>query len=366
MRKGICLLLVMMALIGCTAAPTPVPSTATATSTPAPTATVTPVPTPLGGGNGQLLIVADHELKTINADGTQGKVILGRGQFDRLSRTGDLYQFSKISPDGKKIAAVFCPDSHCFNASLVIHVFEPAHTLELPQIYKGGLLEWSPDSTKILIQGASDPLDKIVISDVQTDASMVLHLPKASAAFWSFDGAQIYYYSDGWHFMNSDGSNQQPLQCDVCSLVTNTGSFAVAASPDGQKVAIGYRDGTLIIANLDLTHLQPILLGGYISHLHWSPDGQKLAVDVNTTTDQSDVIIVGVDGAVITKLERPVNANYIATCGWSPDSQLIDYLAFVPTGYDLYFTPIEPSAPKRLMMLAPTDNTCPVWLSSVP
>ena len=199
------------------------------------------------------------------------------------------------------------------------------------------------------------------------DFGKVTHLPISSSAFLSSDGNQVYYYNKGWFIVNSDGTGMQLLKCDMCSMVTDPSSFIIAESPDRKSVAVGYLDGTVIIASTsDFSNFKLASLGNYVSQIHWSPDSQKLAVDVNTDSTHSDVIVLGTDGTVFEKLARPEGVNFISTCGWSPDGRQTDYLAILSTGHSRYLHTIGQQKPYKLLSIEGGDQSCPVWLPAKP
>jgi Tol biopolymer transport system component len=228
-------------------------------------------------------------------------------------------------------------------------------------------MEWSPNGDKVLIRATGGITGSTDIISAGADFGKVTHLPISSSAFLSSDGNQVYYYNQGWFIVNSDGTEARPLKCDLCSLVTDPSSFVIAESPNRQWIAIGYLDGTVIIASSsNFSNFKTASVGNYVSRMRWSPDGQKLAVDVNTDASQSDVIILGMDGTVIEKLVRPEGVNYITTCGWSPDSKQTDYLAILSTGHDLYLHTLGQQKPFLLSSIESGDQSCPVWLPARP
>jgi len=228
--------------------------------------------------------------------------------------------------------------------------------------YSGGLLQWSPDSDKILLQGLGNSMNKKIVSANISNFGNITPLPASSAAFWSFDGANVYFYDNGLYIIKSDGTGKQTVKCDLCAMAGSLASYAIAQSPDGQRIAIGYKDGTVIIANSDLSTFKMGVVSGYINQLHWSPDSQKVAVDINSGSNQTDIFIVGLDGSIIEKIPRPEGINYINTCGWSPNSQQIDYLAILESGNALYLHGLGQNTPTLLMSVKTNSISCPVWL----
>lgn len=354
-----------------TATPAPSTPTLSATSAPPPAATIPPIPTPLGGFL-KLLIVASNALQTINSDGSGTDVIVPRGQFEKIfpaisASRGVPYLSAVISPDGKKILVITCTffGFSCENKILYLSTVDLTTIVKFKS-YSGGLLQWSPDSNNILLQGLGNSMSKQIVSANASSFGSITHLPESSAAFWSFDGANIYYYDNGLYVVKSDGTGRQTVKCDLCSMAGNLSSYAIAASPDDQRIAIGYKDGTLIIASADLSTFKTGRVGGYINQLHWSPDSQKVAVDINTDSSQTDIFVVGLDDSIIEKLPRPQGINYINTCGWSPDSQQIDYLAILESGNAIYLQRIGQEKPTLLMSVKTDSISCPVWLSTQP
>jgi len=371
-NKLIFLLLITGLLASCTSLQTPTPAptsihatpTGTATSLPTETPTNTPAPT---GGSGQLWIVLSNALKAINADGSGSQTVISKQQFEKeftpvQAKDVTPNWHSTLSPDGKKILVLTCNlimNKSCSNYKLYLSDvdFKRVKTF---QSYRGEITKWSPDSKNIIVLSTGKVMDVISAGD---DFGKVTHLPIASSAFWSADGKSIYYYHDGWFVIKSDGTGVSPLKCDLCALASNPANFAVAESPNGQLIAIGTTDGMIAIANSsDFSQFKLASVGSYVSQLYWSPDSQKLAADLNPSTSQSDVVILGADATVIEKLPRPDGVNYFYTCGWSPDSTQITVLTLLSSSFDIYIHTV--GQPQFFHLFNVKDNlpTCPVWL----
>jgi Tol biopolymer transport system component len=325
------------------------------------------------GGSGQLMIVTNNELEAVNADGSSSRTIISKQQFEKEfapipTRTGTPQWYPTVSPDGQKLLVLTCTmiGFGCSNYKLYLSDvdFKRVKTF---QSYKAGLTQWSPDGDKILVRETNGNTEGVDIISAGADFGKVTHLPIASSAYWSSDGKSVYYYNNGWFIVNNDGTGAHPLKCDLCSLASNPSNFVVAESPDDQRIAIGTIDGTVIIANTsDFNQFKLASVGSYVNQLHWSPDSQKLAVDINMSPNQSDVIILGMDGTVIEKLVRPEDANFIITCGWSPNSEQTDYQAILSTGYDLYLHTLGQQESFHLLSTEGYDQSCPVWLPASP
>lgn len=368
-------MLLVIALIGCSPATTPTlttapptlvpPSTLLPTNTPAPTGT--PIPPP-----GKIMIVMNRELIIYPADSSYGNsfknFLILQEKFDgAFPAVGEGIPVASpyLSPDGEKLAVVTCVQVQyaCQNNRLYVSTIDLKTHVEFT-IYKGGLLAWSPTSDKVLIQGTKDASDKRVISARADDFGAVIQLPPADAAFWKYDGKQIYFYKDGWHVINSNGTNEQSVPCELCAMAPTPTSFAVAQSPDGKNIAIGYMDGTVFIVNSNnFADFRIGSAGGYVSRLFWSPDSAKLAINVDTTTSQSDIVIMSTEGTTVEKITRPEGVNFSILCGWSPDSQYVDYLAIQEKGFDLFLHKLGEQTSIQRISIETSNQNCPIWLN---
>ncbi len=353
-------------LVGTTPAPastnTPAP-----TATPLPTATSIPTPVP-----GRLMIVMNREVVVIPADpsygSTEQSILIPQEKFDvafpTVGETGVPLVSPELSPDGTKLAVVTCRvlGYGCENDRLYVSTVDLATKVEFTS-YQGGPLAWSPTSDKLLIQGAKEASEKQVIGTGAEDFGNVLQLPPADAAFWTYDGKQIYFFRDGWHVINSDGSNEQSVPCDLCALAPTPTSFAVAQSPDGKYIAIGSLDGIVFIVRSDnFADFKLGSAGAYISRLFWSPDSTILAINIDTTTSQSDIIIMNTEGTTIEKMTRPEGVNLTILCGWSPDSQYVDYLSIRDKGSDLFLHKLGEENSIQRLSIETGNQSCPIWL----
>jgi hypothetical protein len=344
-----------------------------ATPVPLPTATITPVPTPMGG-SGKLMIVVDHEIKVINPSGSDEKVLVARGEFEqRFSIShGFNYRFSKISPDGQKIIVGTCRragDQPCAESMLHLSTIDGSREYSMPTL--GNIPEWSPDSQNILMRaiksvGEFGEQFFQIIRATEANFGTIVDLPRASVAFWSFDSKLIYYYDKGWFTIKNDGTDTQALKCDVCKFASEPSAYAVAQSSDGQKIGLGLADGTVVITNPEMAYFKMAALGSYVNRVYWSPDSTKLAVETTTWPDKSDIVIVGADGSIVKQLPRPEGIKFVNTCGWSPDSQLIDYIAIRDADGNLYLQPLNADEPIYLLSFSPGEDNCPVWLTGKP
>ena len=365
-----CLSLLVLLLAGCG-----VPSTVNPALTPEayptgisiPSETNVPTQTPIPLPPGILMMFDNNELRGIYP-GTPGvKSLMPADEFARVFPTqGLLYAFLRVSPDGTKALVILCADQrggYCQNRSILyIGTVDGTHVVKFENKFKGGLIKWAPTSDQVLIQWSPADEKKQIISAREDTFGQVTELPSSSAAFWSYDGKKVYYYNSGFFVVNNDGSGNASLQCDLCAFAGSPTAFAVQQSPDGEHLAVGYIDGTIIVASPDLSYLKMGQLGAYISRVLWSPDSQKVAVDVNTSTTQSDVFVVGLDARVIAQLPRPDVAKYMLTCSWSPDSRWVNYLTLQKHGYCVYIQELDQPAPSKITDWTTEVDFCPVWL----
>ena len=345
--------------------PSPTPAY-TPTLAPSPT----PSPTPVVMEN-RLIFVADDELHAVNIDDLVEKVIVPKQRFDivfPVQGAGSPIRSSKISPDGKKIAVWACGmiELICKNPTLYLGVIDNLDNVVALPGNAGTFLLWSPASDRVLINGSEGSFSKDVVSLSDADFGKITHLPDSSAAFWSYNGSQVYYFNSGWYIVNNDGSNSVPVKCDICSGAPDPSTYAVAQSPDGKSVAIGYQLGTVIIASADLMNYKMAVLGSMVNSLYWSPDGTKLAISTQLGVGKSEVMIVGADGTVIGKLSRPKEVNEMHMCEWLPNSQAVVYTAPLAQGYAIYLQVLDEPQPVRLKTIMNDVENCPVWLPASP
>ncbi len=345
----------------------------TASSVPSSTPTAFPTPTPTSTPEkltGKMLIVVNNELRQLSLNDDSLKTLITRELFETnfpaIGRKDTTpYWSSILSPDGKNIVVFACSQFgfDCGNKRLYLGSTDLSRKVII-RTFAGGLLAWAPTSDKLIMQYSTDPRIKNVLSAAEDHFGKISSLPASDAAFWSFDGSQVYYSSQkGWNVVNSDGSQKKALECDLCANVSAPSSFAVAQSPDGRLIAIGLMDGTVIIASSDLGSFKIGLLGSYVNKIMWSPDGNLLAVDVRTSPNQSDVFILTKDGLIVKKIARPENAMYMNTCAWSPESKQIAFLALGNSGNDLNIQSLDQPNAIHLLSLGSENSSCPIWLS---
>jgi Tol biopolymer transport system component len=143
---------------------------------------------------------------------------------------------------------------------------------------------------------------------------------------WSPDIHQIVYFKfkgsdrSGLYVMSADGSNNRLLR------KTWTVHAPVSWSPDGTQVVLSTSDYNETVQNLYIINIkdgteQTLIKSGISAEFPaWSPDGKRIAYISH------DVYTVSVDGSLRRNLTNS-QFSYIASVGWSPDSQNIAFLA---------------------------------------
>jgi TolB protein len=177
-------------------------------------------------------------IHTINADGTENKVLIPNKAFEESPRW---------SPDGKQLAFVSTRDGQ-----------QELYVAELPSpLPRAG-------------EGGQVKNIKRLTSEVAADTN----------PSWSPDGKQLAFASHrhgNWEIlaMNADGSNVRRLTNHPAM------DYWPVWSPDGKRIAFtSNRDGNYEIYVMNADGTEPRNLSqhpGQDNHATWSPDGKKLA-----------------------------------------------------------------------------------------
>jgi Tol biopolymer transport system component len=184
-----------------------------------------------------------------------------------------------------------------------------------------GDASWSPDGSKVALTCAKNPEQgRFEICSINVDGSGFAQLTRhgtfSVAPAWSPDGTKIVYstlHGPGDHLrlyvMNADGSGKQRLTRN------RGGPYSDADpqwSPDGATIALtlvadprdtprSFDSGIALIDAKDGRHLRRLTPrdGPDEANPNWSPDGTKIAYEVNELFDvrQSDIWLMNADGS---------------------------------------------------------------------
>ncbi|MFA7420405.1 MAG: DUF5050 domain-containing protein [Melioribacteraceae bacterium] len=222
-------------------------------------------------------------------------------------------------------------------------------------------MEWSPDGTKILVDGMVTPTSPRSVYVMNADGSNLLRLTQltdAVSARWSPDGRKIVFTkyfieqhivikSEIW-IMNSDGSdpknilegaqakylpnwtkliytsnasgNSEIYTCNIDGTnkvkLTNTNAdeWNVDVSADGSKIVYSSQSNSsnentldIYVMNIDGTNVTRLTNNNYLDdQARWSPDGKQIAYCYRNATGKPEVYIMNSDG---TNVKKVTNAN---------------------------------------------------------
>jgi TolB protein len=208
-----------------------------------------------------------------------------------------------------------------------------------------GDASWSPDGSKVtFLCGKHWERGRFEICSINADGSGFAQLTRhgtfSTAPAWSPDGSKIVYEAlqragDHWwlHVMNADGSGKQRLTGN------RGGTYSHADpqwSPDGATIAIGlFKEGVtsrafdcgIALIDADGGNLRRLTPRGGPDELNpnWSPDGTKIAFEVNQRfpVRQSDIWLINADGSGKQRLTK--TRFYETNPVFSPDGRRIAF-----------------------------------------
>ena len=224
----------------------------------------------------------DDQLHRINVNGT-----------GLTKLTSDGVNFSPAwSADGSRIAFVRYTPSGNNLPSSDVWIMNADGSNQVRRTSKGiyQSVAWSPDGRQLAIAGypSGSDLSEISIISAENDGSAEFRLVTDGASpVWSPDGRKILYaHGTGYYdysriyLINSDGTSTRPIFNEP-----GTYSYNPAWSPDGQRIAFvrcqaGCAGFTL---NVDGSALTPVVSGGSLDRVSWSPNGKWLVSSYYTS-----------------------------------------------------------------------------------
>jgi len=256
------------------------------------------------------------------AAGTEGgSVVMWRtGTWETLttfaSGEGGILSIS-WSPDGSMLVCGFA-------SGLV--VVSDATTMETVASFSGQAggvysVAWSPDGSSVAV-GTAEGL--VQVWSVQTwtiVATLEVQAGSVNSVSWSPSG--------GWLAIGADGAVQvwrkefaQPEETwrPTQSFQEDTGVVSTAVSPNGDLVASGLANGTVVVRQVETQEIVIILegLSGRVNSVVWSPDGSQLAAG----SEGGLVLVWSIRSwEVITTFTS--DAGDVLSVTWSPDGRMI-------------------------------------------
>jgi Tol biopolymer transport system component len=185
-------------------------------------------------------------------------------------------------------------------------------------------------------QDAAGPESRIFAMNPDGSGRMALSAPGAmdDSPGWSADGNLIAFRRDsatpseeGVYVMNADGSSAQQVP-------GTEDAYSPAFSPDGQRLALDLfmsgGDDDLGIINIDGTGLVNLTDTDDVDEYNakWSPDGDRIVLVRSMPGVNGDIYTVNADGSGLSQLTNTPN-DFEGNPGWSPDGTQIVFDFYV-------------------------------------
>ena len=206
---------------------------------------------------------------------------------------------------------------------------------------------WSPDGETLAFVGKASSGGRQYIYMIGADGSdlRVLPLPPPLSTIpeyvaWSPDGMQIIYGASASGAIRFIKLDLDDGDTEWLRFPDTNGDFVepwIAWSPDGSQIAVHlyapeHSFGQLYIADADSLNAVPftaVSAGGMpFSHLTWSPDGERVLLDVHVTLarGREGIAVSNPDGSGLQTVMTPP-PNGIQSAAWSPDGAQIAFVA---------------------------------------
>jgi Tol biopolymer transport system component len=220
---------------------------------------------------------------------------------------------------------------------------------------------WSPDGTKIAIDGGPSPAGIYIMNADGTNPQRVTD--PALFLSWSGDGSKLAYVRQGNNnapdifTINANGTGETNITSDPIS------DFAPSWSPDGTKIVFiksGDPSAGVWTMNADGTNQVRLTNNGLSEQApSYSPDGQKIAFD-RAVNGNFDIYVMGADGSNVTQLT--FSASVEQWPRWSPDGKRIVFQTGSSTNgpYDLQVMNVDGTGIQPLAADA-GDDEFPDW-----
>ena len=247
-------------------------------------------------------------------------------------------------------------------------------TIPFDQAYRVGMVDWSPDGTKLTFNMiiAIEEKGATSICTANPDGSdfscLMEHAPHVSnmSPKWSPDGQQIMFVSTRQHetgrtnfqlyAMNADGSNQHNI------VNTPTMENAGDWSPDGSQIVFPTdRWGNCLeICTMNLN-------SGEVTRLTdspewdvrpvWSPDGSRIAFSSDRSGD-FEIYVMNADGSNLVQLTSVPGADECPS--WSSEGNQIAFHGDRDGNQDIYIMDADGSNLVNVTN-SPTEDRYPSW-----
>jgi len=260
------------------------------------------------GRNGKIAYDIAGTIRSIWANGTGSKMIVGRA-------AGPVSQ-PAWSADGKRLTFVRQARDH-FTHIWVKDMATGRQTQVTSNPRYDGQPAWSPDGTKIAFVTATRAIYTIGSTRPFGARHLVFAAPPedfASDPVWSADGTKIAFE----YYDHTAGTNIAVVPADGSSLpvvLTHNGySSTPAWSPDGTKIA--YSAPWLNVMNADGTGNRSfVVTESDIYNLAWSPDGTRIAAAIDW---QYTTVIITMNPQTGAWIKDDVAANVDGGLDWQP------------------------------------------------